>query len=211
VTVWAVVVAAGIASRFGRLKQFEQLGSRRVVDWSLEAARAVCDGVVLVVPPGAPLDEPAADAVVQGAATRSGSVRRGMTAVPDDANVIVVQDAARPLAGAGLYQAVVAVVRDGADGCICAVPVSDTLKRVEDGVVAHTVDRHSLWAVQTPQAFAPDALRRAHQGEPEATDDAALVEAIGGKVVVVEGDHRNLKLTRPGDLAVAEALLGTLR
>lgn len=205
-----MVVAAGGASRFGRLKQYEKLGGRRVLDWSLAGPRSACQGVVLVVAPEVSRSEPGADLVVEGGATRPGSVRRGLAAVPSDADVIVVHDAARPLAGPGLFRAVVGAVRDGADGGICAVPVVDTVKRVEGGVVSETIARSGLWSVQTPQAFESAILRRAHAGEPEATDDAALVEAIGGRVVVVEGDVRNLKLTLPVDLQVAEALLATL-
>ncbi|MGH9165817.1 MAG: 2-C-methyl-D-erythritol 4-phosphate cytidylyltransferase [Acidimicrobiales bacterium] len=210
-SVWVVVVAAGAASRFGVAKQFGTLGGRRVLDWSLEAVASVADGVVLVVP-ASRIDraEPAADRVVAGGATRSASVRCGLAAVPDDAEVIVVHDAARPLAAADLFVRSVAAVAAGADGAICAVANADTLKRVEAGVVVETVDREGLWAVQTPQAFRASVLRQAHRCGGEASDDAALVEAAGGRVVVVEGDVRNLKLTRPGDLVVAEALVATL-
>jgi 2-C-methyl-D-erythritol 4-phosphate cytidylyltransferase len=201
---WVVVVAAGSGRRFGRPKQYEPLGGRRVLDWSLEAARAVATGVVLVVPAdrvGKP--EPAADAVVEGAATRSGSVRAGLAAVPAEAGVVVVHDGARPLADRGLFSAVVDAVRSGADAAIPAVPVTDTLRRRTGGLVA----RDELVAVQTPQAFRAAALRAAHAGGPEATDDASLVESAGGKVVLVDGSPTNLKLTHPADLVVAEALL----
>jgi 2-C-methyl-D-erythritol 4-phosphate cytidylyltransferase len=201
---WVVVVAAGSGRRFGRPKQYEPLGGRRVLDWSLEAARAVATGVVLVVPAdrvGKP--EPAADAVVAGAATRSGSVRAGLAAVPAGAGVVVVHDGARPLAGQGLFSAVVDAVRSGADAAIPAVPVTDTLRRRTGGLVA----RDELVAVQTPQAFRAAALRAVHADAPEATDDASLVEAAGGKVVLVDGSPTNLKLTHPADLVVAEALL----
>ena len=208
--VWAVVVAAGQATRFGRAKQFELLGGRRVVDWSVAAAGAACDGVVAVVPPewsGSP--GIGADAVVEGARTRAGSVRAGLAAVPPGTGVVVVHDAARPLATPRLYTSAVEAVQSGADGAVCAVPIDDTVKKVEDHTVVRTVDRRGLWAVQTPQAFSAGALLRAHVGEPEATDDAGLVEAAGGRVVVVPGEARNLKLTRPQDLAMAEALLAS--
>ena len=204
-------MAAGRASRFGRPKQLERLGDRRVLDWSLGAARAACDGVVLVVPAGSNAEsEPLADVVVEGAETRPGSVRRGLTAVPADADVIAVHDAARPLATAELFAAAVHAVRAGADGAVCAVPVADTVKRVEDRTVIETLDRGGLWAVQTPQAFGAASLRAAHEGEPDATDDAALVERMGGRVVVVPGDIRNIKITRPEDLPMAEALLSSV-
>ncbi|HUR17588.1 MAG TPA: 2-C-methyl-D-erythritol 4-phosphate cytidylyltransferase [Acidimicrobiales bacterium] len=209
---WAVVVAAGSGERFGRPKQYEHLGGRRVLDWSLDAARAACDGVVVVVGPAFALEpEARADVVVAGGATRAESVRRGLTAVPPDATVVVVHDAARPLAGAGAFAAVLDAVRGGADGAVCAVPVSDTVKRVQAGRVVETVERAGLWSIQTPQAFAAAVLRSAHAGAAEATDDASLVEVAGGTVVVVEGDPRNIKLTGPDDLVVAEALLATLR
>jgi 2-C-methyl-D-erythritol 4-phosphate cytidylyltransferase len=200
--VWAIVVAAGSGSRFRGSKQYQPLGGRRVLDWSLDTARAAVDGVVAVVAEGRD-DEPAADATVVGGASRSASVRAGLAAVPDDATVVVVHDAARPLAGAGLFAAVVAAVDAGADGAVPAVPVTDTLRRVDGGAV----DRDTLVAVQTPQAFAAAALRAAHAGGAEATDDAGLVEAAGGRVVIVRGDPHNLKITVSEDLVVAEALL----
>jgi 2-C-methyl-D-erythritol 4-phosphate cytidylyltransferase len=100
-------------------------------------------------------------------------------------------------------------VRAGADGAVPGVPVADTIKRVDPstGLVLETLDRPALRAVQTPQAFAAAVLRRAHAGQADATDDAALVEAVGGQVVVVEGDPANLKITGPDDLVRAEALL----
>src|SRR5690606_27905586 len=162
----------------------------------LEAARAAADGVVLVVAAGRAGDaEPAADAVVAGADTRSGSVRAGLAAVPADAEVIVVHDGARPLAGADLFAAVVRAVREGADAAVPGVPVHDTLRSGAGGVI----DRDGVVAVQTPQAFRAGALRDAHRGGDEATDDASLVEAAGGKVVVVDGSPTNLKITRPSD------------
>jgi 2-C-methyl-D-erythritol 4-phosphate cytidylyltransferase len=202
VTVWAIVVAAGSGARFGGAKQFEELEGRRVVDWSLAASRSVADGVVLVVPADHQADEaPVADAVVVGGATRSASVRAGLAEVPDDADVVVIHDAARPFARPALFEAVVAAVRAGADGAVPGVGLADTIKRVVDGRVVATLDRDELVAVQTPQAFAAAALRRAHLSGGDATDDAALVEAAGGRVVVVPGDPANTKITLRTDLA----------
>ena len=211
-SVWAIVVAGGGGLRFGGPKQFEDLHGRRVLDWSVAAARDACDGVVVVVPADRLAGETGA---VAGGATRSASVRAGLVAVPGDAEIVVVHDAARPLAGADLFHRTVAAVRDGADAAIPGVPVTDTVKQVEDGRVVATVDRSRLVAVQTPQAFRAAVLRQAHAGEPdadgpEATDDAALVEALGGRVMVVDGDPRNLKLTSPDDLVVARALLAAV-
>lgn len=208
-SVWTIVVAAGSGSRFGRLKQYEQLGDKRVLDWALEAARTVSEGVVLVVPPDVVgRKESGVDAIVPGAATRSGSVRAGLAAVPPECEVVVVHDAARPLAPIALFSAVVDAVRSGADAALPGVPPSSTIKRVYgDGRVAETLDRASLVEVQTPQAFAAPSLRAAHADGGEATDDAALVEANGGTVVVVEGDAENLKITHPHDLEVARAIV----
>jgi 2-C-methyl-D-erythritol 4-phosphate cytidylyltransferase len=209
VSTWTIVVAAGAGSRFGRLKQYEQLGDKRVLDWALEAARTVSEGVVLVVPPdGVGRREPGVDAVVPGAATRSGSVRAGLAAVPPDCDVVVVHDAARPLAPIALFGAVVDAVQAGADAALPGVSPSSTIKRVHgNGRVAETLDRASLVEVQTPQAFRAAALRAAHAKGDEATDDAALVEAAGGSVVVVDGDPVNVKITHPHDLDVVRAIV----
>lgn len=202
-SVWTIVVAAGAGQRYGGAKQYERLGDRRVIDWSLATAAAATDGVVAVVAEAAPV-EVVADHTVTGGLTRSASVRAGLAAVPEAAEVIVVHDAARPLASPGLFAAVIEAVRDGADAALPAVPVNDTIRH-RDG---SPVDRDELVAVQTPQAFAAGRLRAVHAQKPEATDDASLVEAAGGTVVVVAGESRNAKITSPDDLVVAAALLG---
>jgi 2-C-methyl-D-erythritol 4-phosphate cytidylyltransferase len=207
VRVWAVVVAAGRGERFGAPKQYEALGGRRVLDWALDAARDRAEGVVLVVPPERAGDgEPGATAVVPGRATRSGSVRAGLAAVPPEADVVLVHDAARPLAPGELFDAVLGAVAAGADAAVPGLPVRDTVKRVAaDGTVLETLDRSALVVVQTPQAFRAAALRAAHADGGEASDDAALVEAAGGRVVVVPGAAAAAKVTEPGDLPAIEA------
>jgi 2-C-methyl-D-erythritol 4-phosphate cytidylyltransferase len=207
VEVWAIVVAAGEGRRFGQPKQFAVLGGRPVIEWSLEASRSVARGVVAVVPESALGTSDlgrGADRVIAGGPTRAASVRRGLAAIPENAEVVVVHDAARPLASRELFRAVVDAVVAGADGAIPGVAVVDTVKRVRGGCVVETLDRSELVAVQTPQAFRAELLRRAHEGEPEATDDAGLLEALGSRVVVVPGEYHNLKLTSPDDLAMAE-------
>lgn len=211
-TVWAVVVAAGSGNRFGGPKQFTEIAGRALVDWSVEAARTVADGVVLVVPldrlTGDGPDIHGADIVVGGGSTRTESVRAGLGAVPLDAEVIVVHDGARPLAPASLFRSVVDAVVAGAAAAIPGVTLVDTVKRVDsDGAVLATVPRDGLVTVQTPQAFRADVLRRAYATGAEATDDAALVEALGATVRVVTGDRRNMKVTTPADLDTARALL----
>ena len=223
------MVAAGTASRFGTPKQFALLGGRPVVEWSVAACRSVCEGVVLVLPADRALVPPpeagygdfSADIVVTGGATRSASVRCGLSAVPSSASVVVVHDAARPLATPELFKVVVGtLLEEKADGVVCALPVVDTLKRLEgplgpdaDGGasaprVRATIDRSELVAVQTPQAFVADVLRRCHEDGDDATDDACLLEAHGATVRVVRGDPANIKLTTPKDLALAEWLAG---
>ena len=194
-----MVVAAGGGTRFGGAKQYAPLGGRRVLDWSVAAARTAADGVVLVVPPDrAGEAEPAVDVVVAGGATRSASVRAGLAVVPPGAAVVVVHDAARPVAGADLFGAVVAAVAAGADAAVPGVPLVDSVRH-RDGTA---VDREELVAVQTPQAFRADALRRAHAGGADASDDATLVERDGGRVEVVAGDPANVKVTHAADLDV---------
>ncbi len=206
--VWSIVVAGGSGRRFGRPKQFAVLAGRPVVEWAVDACRPSSAGVVLVLPAG--LDDPdphGADAVVAGGATRADSVRCGMAVVPGDAEVIVVHDAARPLASPALFTAVIGAVTDGgADGAVPGVPLSDTIKAVDDaGYVTRTLNRDAIVAVQTPQAFRAGVLRRAHeQAGPGATDDAVLVEALGAAVRVVPGEPGNLKITAPDDLRAAE-------
>ena len=200
---WAIVVAGGSGERFGERKQYLALGGARVLDWALRAAAAQADGVVLVVPADlADHAEPLADVVVAGGNTRSGSVRAGLQAVPDDAAIVVVHDAARPVPVPEVWARVLAAVAEGADAAVPGVPVADTLREVGGS----TVDRSRFVAVQTPQAFRGIALRAAHAGAPEGTDDASLVEAAGGRVVVVEGDPVNIKITTPHDLLVAALL-----
>lgn len=206
--VWTIVVGGGGGQRFGGPKQYELLAREpspvRVLDASVAMARRAGDGVVVVVP--------AADAEreggIAGGASRSESVRAGLAAVPSEATVICVHDAARPLASAELFAAVIAAVTGdtGVDGAVPAVAVTDTIKVVDGaGRVVSTPDRASLVAVQTPQAFRADALRRAHADACDGTDDAALVERSGGVVVVVPGEPENAKITTPDDLERARA------
>jgi 2-C-methyl-D-erythritol 4-phosphate cytidylyltransferase len=202
--VWTIVVAGGSGARFGGPKQYEMLGDQRIIDHSVETANRSCDGVVIVVP----ADDCAREGGVAGGTTRSESVRAGLAMVPDDATIVCVHDAARPFATPALFAAVIAAVQQGADAAIPGVAVADTIKLIDDnGVVINTPRRDRVVAVQTPQAFRADVLRAAHAGAGEATDDAALVEARGGHVVVVAGDVLNRKITHPDDLTWARAEL----
>ncbi len=207
-SVWTVIVAAGSGTRFGGAKQYLELAGARVVDLSVAVAAQVGDGVVVVVPAGDLEAESArlkVAAVVAGGESRAGSVRNGLAAVPGDVDIICVHDAARPLASPDIYERVVHEVRSGAAGAVPVVPVTDTIRNVDGGAV----DRSTLQAVQTPQAFRAELLRMAHADAADATDDASLVEAAGYTVVAVEGHPRNIKITHPDDLAAAEAWLAS--
>ena len=204
--VWSVVVAAGSGERFGGDKQAADLVGQPVVVWAVRAATSVSDGVVVVATAerrSAVVDLLAGldgvEAVVDGGDTRSASVRCGLAAVPADAEVVLVHDGARPLATPDLFRRVVEAVCLGAEAVVPGIPLADSLRSVEGRVI----DRDGVIAVQTPQGFAAEALRRAHADGGEASDDATLVEATGVTVVVVEGEPANLKVTRPMDLALA--------
>ena len=201
--VWCVVVAAGSGRRFGGPKQQSLLGAATVLERSVTTAAAACDGVVVVTATGAEPPPTGADVVVAGGESRSASVANGLGAVPATAQVVLVHDAARPLASEGLFRRVVDAVRAGADAAVPVIPVVDTIRHVDGG----TVDRDALRAVQTPQGFRADALRSVHASPADATDDASLVEAAGGSVVLVDGERTNLKITEPVDLDVAVALV----
>ena len=208
----AIVVAGGSGRRFGGHKQFMSLVGESVAARSVAACRAVADEVILVVPADVEMSDHGADRVVVGGATRSGSVRAGLVAVDPSAEVVVVHDAARPLATERLFLSVVAELSDESiDGAIPGLAVTDTIKRVVEVEgrrrAIETLDRTQLVAVQTPQAFRRTALVAAHAGAPEATDDGALIEALGGAVVVVPGEEENLKITSPSDLLAASRIV----
>lgn len=188
-------------------KAFIRCAGRELWEWSAETMRSVCDRVVMAVPP----DRVAPDASpprIAGGVHRSESVRNALAAAPD-ADVVVVHDAARPFASAELFLACISEVEAGWDAAVAAARVTDTIKEADpDGRVTRTLDRNRLWSIQTPQVFGAGMLRRALEGDlASATDDAMLVEAIGGRVRIVEAPASNFKITWPDDLARAEALL----
>lgn len=204
---WAIVLAAGAGQRFGGAKADAVLGGRRLVDRAVAAVSA-CAGVVVVLPHGRPWDGPSVAAAVAGGATRAASVRAGLGVVPRGADVVVVHDAAHPLATPALVAAVVAAVRDGADAAAPGVvPVDAVVRRGSGGRVEH-LGRDELCLLQCPMAFRTEVLRAAHSARPvDAVEDTALVVAAGGTLVVVDGDAANVHVATPLDLAVAGALL----
>ena len=219
---WAVLVAAGSGSRLGgeRPKAFAALGDRPLLAESLERLDASdwVDAIVVAAPPG--WEEPTillaeelvaskVASVVAGGATRAESVRLALAEVPAEALVVLVHDAARPLVDDAVIGRLLARLGEGGvDGAVPALPIGDTVKRVEGGLVRETLDRDVLVAVQTPQAFVADRLRAAFGGElAGATDCASLVERDGGTVGVVPGDPRLVKVTTPDDLELVSRLL----
>jgi len=220
-SVWAVLAAAGRGERLGsdRPKAFAGLGGRPLLAESLERLEGSewIDFIVIAAPPD--WEEPAillaeelgagkVSSVVTGGASRSESVREALAEVADDAAVVLVHDAARPLVPEDVIERVLAPLSEGWDGVVPALPLSDTVKRVEGGRVVETLPRGELVAVQTPQAFIASVLREALAGDvSEASDCASLVEARGGRVKVVEGDPSLLKVTNAEDLELVETRL----
>jgi 2-C-methyl-D-erythritol 4-phosphate cytidylyltransferase len=219
--VWAILVAAGRGDRLGvdRPKAFAKLGGRVLLAESLERLDRSdwIESIVIVAPEG--WEEPAillaeelsaskAVACVTGGATRADSVRAGLGEVPEEAPVVLVHDAARPVLPEEVIERVISALAEDWDGAVPGLPLADTVKRAgPESAVVETVDRSDLYAVQTPQAFAADELRRALAGSGEGTDCASFVEAAGGRVKVVEGDRRLVKITDAADLQFVESLL----
>jgi 2-C-methyl-D-erythritol 4-phosphate cytidylyltransferase len=218
---WALLVAAGAGTRLGidRPKAFAQLAGRPLLAESLDRLDRchVVDAIVVAAPAG--WEEPAillseelaatkVVACVTGGESRAESVRAALAEVPEDALVVLVHDVARPLVDEAVVERVLEPLGRGFDGAIPALPLEDTVKRVSGDVVTETIDRAELVRAQTPQAFLAPTLRRALGADlGGATDCASLVERAGGRVAVVEGDPRLVKVTTPADLALVEALV----
>jgi 2-C-methyl-D-erythritol 4-phosphate cytidylyltransferase len=223
-SVWAVLVAAGRGERFGadQPKAFAPLAGRPLLAESLERLEASSwiEGIVVVAP--REWEEPAillaeelgagkVMACVAGGESRAGSVRIGVAEVPEEAAVILVHDAARPLVTDDVIGRVLEAIGEGWDGAVPGLAIADTVKRADpDGTIVETVDRTGLFVVQTPQAFVAATFRRALAAVvDDATDCAAIVERAGGRVRVVEGDPRLRKVTTRADLEAVESLLAS--
>jgi 2-C-methyl-D-erythritol 4-phosphate cytidylyltransferase len=221
VSVWAVLAAAGRGERLGddRPKAFARLGDLPLLAEPLRRLDESdwVERIVIAAPPE--WEEPCilvaeelgagkVASVVTGGETRTASVRAALAAVGDDASVVLVHDAARPLLPEEVVERVLAPLSEGYDGVVPALPVPDTIKRVHRNEVVETLDREGLVAAQTPQAFLPDALRRALADPAVSVSDcAAAVEASGGRVIWVEGDPRLVKVTGPADLELVASWL----
>ena len=223
---WAVLVAAGRGERLGedRPKAFVRLGGLPLLAEPLRRLDESpwIDSIVVVAPPE--WEEPTillaeevgaskVSACVTGGETRADSVRAGVAEVPDDAAVILVHDAARPLVTDEILERLIGALGQGFDGAVPGLPLTDTVKRVRAGTVEETLSRDELVTVQTPQAFVAPVLRAAltaasvESTTQSPTDCASLVEAAGGRVTVVEGDERLLKVTTRADLERVAAWL----
>lgn len=219
-----MIVAAGRGSRLGAElpKAFVPLAGERLVDRAVRGVRDVpALAQVVVVAPAAFVPElqaayaapphlitAGAVTVVAGGAERTDSVAAGLAALAPDIEVVLVHDAARCLTPPAVFARVIAALAAGAEAVVPGIPVTDTIKIVDGhGHVLDTPDRGTLRAIQTPQGFTRTALERAHASERHASDDAALAEACGIPVLIVEGDPRALKVTTAADLAYAERLL----
>jgi 2-C-methyl-D-erythritol 4-phosphate cytidylyltransferase len=224
VRVIAVVPAAGSGVRFGpgTNKTLSPLLGKPVLVWTLRALASVPEiSEIIPVLREPDIEEcmklieehgiPKVKKVVPGGDKRQDSVRNGLGNIDDEEAIVLVHDGVRPLIDTSLVGKVIAGL-EGYDGCVCAVAPKDTIKEIsEDGAIASTPSRENLLAVQTPQAFRyttiMEAYRRAEAEGFNSTDDSALVERAGGKVNVVEGSYRNIKITTPEDILVAELFL----
>ena len=219
-SVWAVIVAAGRGERLGldRPKAFANLRDRPLLAESLERLEASdwIDSIVVAAPPDweEPVillaEELGCGKVVEsvtGGATRAASVRAALAEVSEDAAVVLVHDAARPIVPEEVIERLLTALNEGWDGAIPVLPLPDTVKRVEGDQVIETVDREGLAMVQTPQAFVATALRDAVASGGEASDCSALVEARGGRIKAVPGDPRLVKVTKPADLELVSSWL----
>lgn len=206
--VWAVVLAAGRGERFGGRKQTATICGEQLAHRSARTAAACVDQVVVVLPPGQPWDGPPVVSIVAGGRSRADSVRAGLAAVTPEAGIIVICDAAHPLAAEELFERVIRAVALGAAGAVPCIPCVEVIKHVRAGRVLSTLQpREEFLIAQSPHAFRAEALRRAHRGLPQAVEDSALVEALGEDVVAVPGDPGNIHVVTPEELVMAERLL----
>lgn len=204
--VWAIVLAGGTGTRYGLLKQLEELAGMRLVDHTVGAARRTCDRVALVLPDGLAWDGEPVDRLAVGGDHQSSSLRAALAAVPDTAGVLVVADPAHPLAADRIFTDVVAAVRGGADGAVPVVPMLEVVQRVVDGVVVETLPKPDTVVAQSPQAFRADVLRAAHAGAPRPVENSGMLAALGHRVVTVPGDPANLHVATAEDLGVVRRL-----
>ncbi|GLY13792.1 2-C-methyl-D-erythritol 4-phosphate cytidylyltransferase [Kineosporia sp. NBRC 101677] len=214
-SVWGVVLAGGGGTRFGGLKQFAVLGGQTLLERVVDIAARSCDGVVVVLPAGH--EWPGKGVQATGGSTRAESVRAGLAALPEDAEIVCITDAAHPLASPLLYDRVITAVRGGAAAALPGLPLTDAVKKLENdpvsgaegilGLAGATTPAGGSVSAQMPMAFDLPTLRRAHEQIADAVEDSGMVAALGGRVVVVPGEPTNVHVTTPAELTVAQALL----
>jgi 2-C-methyl-D-erythritol 4-phosphate cytidylyltransferase len=223
----AIIPAAGLGRRFGPGgdKPFQLLGGKPLIIWPLEALQAMPE-ISEIIPVLRPEDAESAQktfehfgitkirGIVPGGKERQDSVYYGLRFVENKRSIVLVHDGARPLAGRAFIQGMIAEMaqcRGSFDGIVPGIPVKATIKEGKDSFVRKTLKRHNLWAIQTPQIFEFEKLWKAYEQAMEekhyATDDAAVLERYGGRIRIVTGSYRNIKITTPEDLVIAEALL----
>ena len=205
-----IVLAGGTGSRLGSPKQFLDLApGQRLVDVAVKLAREVGDQVILGLPVGAPWDGARVDQQADAGASRIASVANALAKVDPATDIVVVHDAAHPLASPALMLAVIDAVRAGADAAFPLLPATDVIKRVRSDGSVETVGRDDLGLAQVPQAFAYPMLVKAHMAaRPGVWEDTELIERIGGKVVAVPGDPANIHVVTRADLDLARAFYG---
>lgn len=223
----AIIPAAGLGKRFGpgKDKPFQLLGGKPLIIWPLEALQAMPE-ISEIIPVLRAEDAESGQRIIEqygitkikgivpGGKERQDSVYNGLRAIEDRRSIVLVHDGARPLAERAFIEGMIAEMvkfRGSCDGIVPGVPVKDTIKEGKDSFVLKTLNRNNLWTIQTPQIFEYEILRKAYElamaGKHCATDDAALLERFGGRIRIVMGSYRNIKITTPEDLVIAEALL----
>jgi 2-C-methyl-D-erythritol 4-phosphate cytidylyltransferase len=204
---WGIVYAAGSGTRFGGYKQFERIGDERLVDRCVASLTAVCDHVVVVLPPDTPWTGAPVAAAVTGGATNPDSVRAGMAEVPHDASVVVLHSPSHPLASKELVRRIVDHVTEGVDGACPIAPENDVLKRLDEhGAIIETLDKRNVVSVQMPLAFRAAVLRDALAADTLGGDSQTIIERHGARVVTVLGEPTNIHVTTREELEMARWL-----
>lgn len=204
---WSLVLAAGAGKRFGTPKQFQPLGTRRLVDWSVKRAKATTDGVTLVLPPEVVWDGEPVDAVVAGGNSHAESVLNGLSNIPETVDVLLIVTSSHPLASETLFRRVLTAMTDRVSSVAPAVPLADAVKYCPGTQVLASVDKSRLMSIQAPSAFRLSELRNAFQLNKDAPEEHELIESDDCTTLTVPGEETNLHITTPLELAMANAIL----
>lgn len=207
IAAWGIVLAAGRGERFGGRKQFLTAAGHRLVDLAVTTLAETCRNTVLVLPPDTAWDGPAVDQVVPGGPDRPSSVQAALAAIDDHSGIVVVHQAANPLASAATVRRLIEAVEQGADAACPGLRPSDVVRATRGELVGDVVGRDDLILVQTPTAFRLEVLRAAHGAGLRALEDTALVTTLGYEVTIVPGDPQNIHVTTDAELQMVDALL----